>query len=92
MSFILCWLYFYAGQTLLHIAVVKQDISLVHFLLGNGADVNCQATGTFFTPLADYEGYVTLPERTEVFDFFFEIVCLDTRIRRRAYVNVVYSL
>jgi hypothetical protein len=40
----------YTGETALHIAIVKQNVRLVKFLLDHGAYISSRATGTFFQP------------------------------------------
>ena len=38
----------YRGETVLHIAIVSRDRSLVRYLLRRGADLNARAIGVFF--------------------------------------------
>ncbi|KAG2462433.1 transient receptor potential cation channel subfamily V member 6-like [Polypterus senegalus] len=41
----------YKGETPLHIAILKQDISMVHYLLQHGADpIHARANGSCFVP------------------------------------------
>ncbi len=40
----------YTGETLLHIAIVKEDVGAVKFLLQKGIDTSARATGVFFQP------------------------------------------
>jgi hypothetical protein len=40
----------YTGETVLHIAIVKENRKLVKFLVNKGIDLSSRATGTFFQP------------------------------------------
>ncbi len=40
----------YTGETLLHIAIVKEDVEMVVYLLQQGIEVSSRATGVFFQP------------------------------------------
>lgn len=42
--------FFYTGESILHIAIVNEDPAMVKFLLDNGADVHERACGNFFCP------------------------------------------
>jgi ankyrin repeat protein len=40
----------FTGETALHIAIAKEDVWRVQYLLEKGADISARATGTFFQP------------------------------------------
>jgi ankyrin repeat protein len=40
----------YTGETILHIAIVQEEVEVVRYLLENGIEISSRATGAFFQP------------------------------------------
>jgi ankyrin repeat protein len=40
----------YTGETILHIAIVQEEVEVVRYLLENGIEISSRATGVFFQP------------------------------------------
>jgi ankyrin repeat protein len=40
----------YTGETILHIAIVQEEVEVVRYLLENGIDISSRAIGAFFQP------------------------------------------